>query len=75
MISPEERLIRAQRRTIRNLESEVEYLKALHWDETHPCNDPDCSHGEVEIPVQVERVEEATGKTDVDSFVKSLLEL
>ncbi len=76
MISNQERLERSYRRSIRNLEDEVRYLRTMLYDATHEviedCDDPDHQHG-VEIPVMVPRQEEETGKTDVDSFLKSML--
>ena len=63
-----EKLERAYRRQVRNLEQEVDYLRSMLWNETqgtHECFAPE--------PIPEPRREEETGKTDVDSFVKSML--
>ena len=67
MISPEERLIKAQRRHIRDLEEETDYLRSMLWNETqgtHECFQPE--------PVE-ERREELVGPGPQDTFLKTLL--
>ena len=77
-LSDTDRLLRSYRAHIRDLQDDVMFLKDALWratggnHEAFECDDPTHDHG-VEIPVMVPRQEEETGKTDVDSFVKSML--
>lgn len=61
-----EKLERAYRRQIRNLEWEVSFLRDLLWTETQG------KHEVFQIPVQTPRKEEKTGETDNDTFLKNL---
>lgn len=67
MLSKQEKLERSYRRSIRFLEDEVCFLRDCLWQETQG------RHEIFNIPIQTPRAEETVGKTDVDSFVRSLL--
>lgn len=66
-ISRQEKLERAYRRTIRNLEMEVSFLRDVTWTLT------DGKHEIFDIPIQTPRQEEPVAPDPVDETVRKML--